>query len=182
MNLKKWRIPYLLLLLASVWVLLLVNTIKVVAQSNSVSQSGTRRPLSAPSSRERRVIKLKFTLPPKGAPGKRTDAGSRNECSANKPLTALVPTTNIGLTVAKRNVQLFGFIFLTNLILLLWESFNCLMKKRLLFIQPVFQLRGFRELLVLSFLNVFRGWRLVRGISGFYRLLVAQYQGKLVLW
>ncbi len=90
MNRKWWHIPYL------------INTIKVVAQSNSVSQSGTRRPLSAPSSRVRRVIKLKFTLPPKGAPGKRTDAGSRNGCSAlNKPLIALVPPTNIGLTVAK---------------------------------------------------------------------------------
>jgi Domain of Unknown Function (DUF928) len=103
MNRKRWHIPYLPLLLAIVSVLLLVNTIRVVAQSNSVSQSGTRRPLSAPSSRKRKVIKLKFTLPPKGAPGKRTDAGSRNGCSAlNKPLIALVPPTNIGLTVAKR--------------------------------------------------------------------------------
>jgi Domain of Unknown Function (DUF928) len=115
MNLKKWHIPYLTLILASVSVLLLVNTIRVVAQSNSISQRGTRRPpLSTPRSRERQVIKLKFTLPPKGAPGKRTDAGSRNGCSANKPLTALVPSTNIGLTVAKHPTFWFYIPYQSN--------------------------------------------------------------------
>lgn len=42
---------------------------------------------------------LKFTLPPKGAPGKRKGGGSRgNYCSA----IALVPGTNFGLTTSER--------------------------------------------------------------------------------
>ena len=48
---------------------------------------------------------VNFNLPPRGAPGRRKGAGTRNECSQWKPekerLTALVPPTNIGLTISE---------------------------------------------------------------------------------
>lgn len=46
---------------------------------------------------------IRFLLPPKGAPGQRTYAAARADCPAiEKPLTALVPKTNIGLTISER--------------------------------------------------------------------------------
>ncbi|WP_102177568.1 DUF928 domain-containing protein, partial [Fischerella thermalis] len=52
-------------------------------------------------------LALKLKLPPRGAPGKRrTGAATRDSCpelaNKNEPLTALVPGTNLGLTVAER--------------------------------------------------------------------------------
>ncbi|WP_375467130.1 DUF928 domain-containing protein [uncultured Nostoc sp.] len=46
---------------------------------------------------------IRFLLPPKGAPGQRTYAAARADCPAiEKSLTALVPKTNIGLTISER--------------------------------------------------------------------------------
>jgi len=46
---------------------------------------------------------IRFILPSKGAPGQRTHAASRTDCPAiGKPMTALVPPTNIGLTISER--------------------------------------------------------------------------------
>ncbi len=62
---------------------------------------------TAPASQSSFQLALKFKLPPRGAPGKRrTGAATRDSCPAlennNEPLTALVPGTNLGLTVAER--------------------------------------------------------------------------------
>ncbi|AOX00223.1 hypothetical protein BJP34_12865 [Moorena producens PAL-8-15-08-1] len=46
-------------------------------------------------------VKLELTLPPKGAPGKRKGAGSRNDCPFEE-FIALVPGTNFGLTTSER--------------------------------------------------------------------------------
>ena len=45
---------------------------------------------------------FRFVLPSGGAPGKRKDAASRDCPVTAKPLTALVPRTNIGLTISER--------------------------------------------------------------------------------
>ncbi|MDF5720305.1 MAG: DUF928 domain-containing protein [Rhizonema sp. PD37] len=46
---------------------------------------------------------IHFILPPKGAPGQRSYAAARADCPATKiPMTALVPPTNIGLTISER--------------------------------------------------------------------------------
>ncbi|MFB2772530.1 DUF928 domain-containing protein [Pelatocladus sp. BLCC-F211] len=46
---------------------------------------------------------ISFILPPKGAPGQRTYAAARADCPAiKKSMTALVPPTNIGLTISER--------------------------------------------------------------------------------
>ena len=43
-----------------------------------------------------------LNLPPRGLPGRRVGAGTRGTCTnPEKPLTALIPETNLGLTVAK---------------------------------------------------------------------------------
>ncbi|NEQ40654.1 MAG: DUF928 domain-containing protein [Okeania sp. SIO3I5] len=47
------------------------------------------------------LMALKFNLPPKGAPGKRRGASTRDYCSS-KELIALMPGTNFGLTIAER--------------------------------------------------------------------------------
>jgi Domain of Unknown Function (DUF928) len=50
------------------------------------------------------ATRLSFTLPPKGAPGNRGGAAGRGYCTVvdKPPLTALIPGTNIGLTIAER--------------------------------------------------------------------------------
>lgn len=76
--------------------LVLINTSYVSAQPTVPNSNSIFRSL-------RRAPSLKYKLPPKGAPGQRTDAGSRSGCSAlNGRLVALVPSTNIGLTIAQR--------------------------------------------------------------------------------
>ncbi|BAZ08537.1 hypothetical protein NIES4071_03420 [Calothrix sp. NIES-4071] len=91
MTQKNWCIQ---LLFASL--LVLINTPYVTAQSTPPRFNSILRNL-------RRAPSLKYKLPPKGAPGQRTDAGSRSECSAlDGRLVALVPPTNIGLTAAMR--------------------------------------------------------------------------------
>jgi Domain of Unknown Function (DUF928) len=51
-------------------------------------------------------LAFKFNLPPKGAPGSRKGAAARDSCqglaSETEMLTALVPGTNLGLTIAER--------------------------------------------------------------------------------
>ncbi|NEP01008.1 MAG: DUF928 domain-containing protein [Symploca sp. SIO2E9] len=49
-----------------------------------------------------RFLLAKFTLPSKGAPGDRRDAGTRNPFCSSEEVIALVPATNLGLTVAER--------------------------------------------------------------------------------
>lgn len=100
MTLKKWRLQFSIIF-ASAFTLLLVNSLSiyVVAQSAALtSQTPVKR------NRVRKAPKLKYTLPPKGAPGQRADAGSRSGCSTleQRRLIALVPPTNIGLTIATR--------------------------------------------------------------------------------
>jgi hypothetical protein len=49
------------------------------------------------------LMALNFTLPPKGAPGKRRSGSTRDGyCSSEEQLIALMPGTNIGLTIAER--------------------------------------------------------------------------------
>lgn len=47
--------------------------------------------------------RVRFPIPPVGAPGSRKGGASRGACPVvEKPLTALVPPTNIGLTISER--------------------------------------------------------------------------------
>lgn len=97
MTQKKCYFNFLALIFTSASLVLLLNATHVVAQSNSTPKAPTLRPRNS----SRKATRLKFTLPPKGAPGKRTDAASRSQCTAfNQRLVALVPPTNIGLTIA----------------------------------------------------------------------------------
>ena len=49
------------------------------------------------------LIALNFTLPPKGAPGRRRSGSTRDAyCSSEEELIALMPGTNLGLTIAER--------------------------------------------------------------------------------
>jgi len=60
-------------------------------------------------------LALKFRLPPKGAPGRRRHAGSRDGyCSSNEELIALMPGTNFGLTVAERPTFWFYIPYQSN--------------------------------------------------------------------
>lgn len=48
-------------------------------------------------------LALNLRLPPNGAPGRRRDGGTRDgSCSSNEEVIALVPGTNLGLTVDER--------------------------------------------------------------------------------
>ncbi len=113
MTLKKWHWlrclwqPSLMvspLAFACTLVILLPNPVNVLAQPASSSQNKPKpQSNQTPSNPKRKVTPLKFKLPPKGAPGKRADAGSRSGCPVlDKRLVALVPATNIGLTIAER--------------------------------------------------------------------------------
>lgn len=104
MTLKKWHWLRSPLAFACTLVILLPNPVYVLAQPASSSQNKPKpQSNQTPSNPKRKVTPLKFKLPPKGAPGKRADAGSRSGCPVlNKHLIALVPATNIGLTIAER--------------------------------------------------------------------------------
>ena len=59
-------------------------------------------PNQKPPNSERTSQMIRFILPPKGAPGNRTPAAARTGCPiVKKPMTALVPPTNIGLTISE---------------------------------------------------------------------------------
>lgn len=71
--------------------------------SPSTPQRQPRQP-SAETRNPPTATPLSFTLPPKGAPGNREGASGRGYCTVvgKAPLTALIPGTNIGLTIAER--------------------------------------------------------------------------------
>lgn len=104
MTLKKWHSLRSPLAFACTLVIILANTVNVLAQPASSSQNKPKPQYNqTPSNLKPKVTPLKFKLPPKGAPGKRADAGSRSGCPVlDKHLVALVPATNIGLTIAER--------------------------------------------------------------------------------
>jgi hypothetical protein len=66
-------------------------------------------------------LALRFNLPPRGAPGKRRSAGTRDcfpeSVNQNDVLTALVPKTNLGLTIAERPTFWFYVPYASNSIL-----------------------------------------------------------------
>lgn len=71
---------------------------------------GIFKPLVTPTiasaislNQSRFLLALNLRLPPKGAPGKRRGASTRDGyCSSDEEVIALVPGTNLGLTVAER--------------------------------------------------------------------------------
>ncbi|NEQ09210.1 MAG: DUF928 domain-containing protein [Moorea sp. SIO4E2] len=83
MNHNKWRLQKIIIGLSLTWLFSL--------EPNPVTALEIIKPVT-------NLVKgLKFTLPPKGAPGQRKGAGTRGDyCSA----IALVPGTNFGLTTS----------------------------------------------------------------------------------
>ncbi|MFN6567159.1 DUF928 domain-containing protein [Dendronalium sp. ChiSLP03b] len=76
---------------------------KVISQQQQRQQPQTPKPTNTPKTSGFISQIIRFILPPKGAPGQRTYAAARADCPAiEKPLTALVPQTNIGLTISER--------------------------------------------------------------------------------
>lgn len=76
-----------------------------ILQHQLVGQSSFTLPSrGAPRGRMETATRLRFNLPPKGAPGDRGNAATRDFCAVvgKPPLTALVPGTNIGLTISER--------------------------------------------------------------------------------
>ncbi len=101
MNRKKWQLQQITIFLTLMGLL--------------VGGFGILKPLITPKiasaislSQSRFLLALKLILPPKGAPGGRRGAGSRDGyCSSNETLIALMPGTNFGLTVAERPIFWF---------------------------------------------------------------------------
>ena len=120
MTVKQRHSLYQPLALACTLAVFFPNTVNVQAQPAFPSSSQTPKPQPSPlnsrySNRLRQVARLKFTLPPKGAPGRRTDAASRSGCPVlSQPVTALVPPTNIGLTLADRPTFWFNIPYQSN--------------------------------------------------------------------
>jgi hypothetical protein len=85
--------------------------------SPSTPQSQPRQPL-AETRNPPTTTRLSFTLPPKGAPGGNRGGGAagRGDCTVvgKAPLTALVPGTNIGLTIAERPTFWFYLPYQSN--------------------------------------------------------------------
>ncbi len=119
MTVKQWRSLHQPLALACALAIFFPNTVNVQAQPAFPSSSHPSPQSSPPNpkygNRLRKVARLKFTLPPKGAPGRRTDAASRSGCPVlSHPVTALVPPTNIGLTLAERPTFWFNIPYQPN--------------------------------------------------------------------
>jgi Domain of Unknown Function (DUF928) len=75
----------------------------VTLKQQQRQQPQTPKPTNTPKTSGLISEIIKFLLLPKGAPGQRTYAAARADCPAiEKPLTALVPKTNIGLTIFER--------------------------------------------------------------------------------
>jgi Domain of Unknown Function (DUF928) len=75
----------------------------VISQQRQRQQPKTPTPTNTPRNSGLISQIIRFILPPKGAPGQRTYAAARADCPAiGKPMTALVPPTNIGLTISER--------------------------------------------------------------------------------
>ncbi|MBD2184546.1 DUF928 domain-containing protein [Planktothrix sp. FACHB-1355] len=68
----------------------------------SLQPSPSRSP--TPSNQRTAATPIRFSLPPEGAPGYRGDAATRDACNdaGKSRLIALVPGTNLGLTIAER--------------------------------------------------------------------------------
>lgn len=114
MSLRTWRFQQLTLVLTFPLAFGFYPDAKATHLYYSVSQDrivpqqfiGQRGVTPPPRSQTNRFASFfSFILPPKGAPGKRKDATTRDDCpiaDSSKPLTALVPPTNIGLTISER--------------------------------------------------------------------------------
>ncbi len=75
----------------------------VTSKQQQRQQLQTPKPTNTPKTSGLISQIIRFILPPKGAPGQRSYAAARADCPAiEKPLTALVPNTNIGLTISER--------------------------------------------------------------------------------
>ncbi|MGB3757714.1 MAG: DUF928 domain-containing protein [Rivularia sp. (in: cyanobacteria)] len=118
-KITKLFFPYLSLALIFPLTFFIYSVVKAAPQPSSVWGNGviskqqrrrqpkTPTPRNTPKNTPRnsglisRIIR--FILPSKGAPGQRTYAAARADCPAiGKPMTALVPPTNIGLTISER--------------------------------------------------------------------------------
>jgi len=76
-------------------------TLVLVGFTNSFSQVQAQRTRPDSNNSGRKPLRY-LDLSDRGTPkGKREGAGSRDECLAAKPLTALIPTTSSGVTVAE---------------------------------------------------------------------------------
>ncbi|ACC85035.1 protein of unknown function DUF928 (plasmid) [Nostoc punctiforme PCC 73102] len=75
----------------------------VTLKQQQRQQPQTPKPTNTPKTSGLISQIIHFLLPSKGAPGQRSYAAARADCPAiEKPLTALVPNTNIGLTISER--------------------------------------------------------------------------------
>ena len=96
MNRKKWQATPIALYLTSIVLFFgglgLLIPLVTAGMASENSPSSSHLPLE-----------LDVRLPPKGAPGDRKGGGARDGfCSSDENLIALVPGTNLGLTVAER--------------------------------------------------------------------------------
>ena len=88
-------VRYIPILISLIIASLSPSDYKAVANSER-DRSPTINPSSTP-------VSLKFKLPPRGAPGTRKGAAARDSClQSAEQLTALIPGTNLGLTVTER--------------------------------------------------------------------------------
>ncbi len=86
--------------------------------TNNIAENIPTPPKKTPNNNKNKTINLRFSLPPKGAPGNRGSAGSRGDiCTVNKkpPLTALIPGTNFGQTISERPTFWFYLPYRPNL-------------------------------------------------------------------
>ena len=82
-----------------------LNTAKAWPSSSLLKDEVKSSSRSAPETPKGAGTNVRFELPQRGAPGKRrAGAASRSECQATSEqrLTALIPPTNLGLTVSAR--------------------------------------------------------------------------------
>lgn len=74
----------------------------VISKQRQRQQPKTPTPTNTPRNSGLISQIIRFILPSKGAPGQRTYAAARTDCPAfEKSMTALVPPTNIGLTISE---------------------------------------------------------------------------------
>jgi len=75
----------------------------ITSKQQQTQQPKTPTPTNTPVTSGLVSQIIRFFLPSKGAPGQRSYAAARTDCPAiKKPMTALVPPTNIGLTISER--------------------------------------------------------------------------------